>query len=82
MKILEELDRIKKERYISPFKKLGIYLKPGLKHIRFMKRKIVRGYLEEAWNKKNSAVLERFIAPDYVRHCEAIPPALLPDTWN
>lgn len=26
---------------------------------------IVRDYLEEVWNKKNSAVLERFIAPDY-----------------
>jgi hypothetical protein len=41
LKILEELDRIEKERYISPFKKLGIYLKPGLKHFRFMKRKHV-----------------------------------------
>jgi TolB-like protein/lipoprotein NlpI len=41
LKILEELDRIEKERYISPFKKLGIYLKPGLKHFRFMKRKYV-----------------------------------------
>lgn len=41
LKILEELDRIEKERYISPFKKLGIYLKPGLKHFRFLKRKYV-----------------------------------------
>ena len=41
LKILEELDRIEKEQYISPFKKLGIYLKPGLKHFRFMKRKYV-----------------------------------------
>ena len=41
MKILEELDGIKKERYISAFKKLGIYPKPGLKHIRYMKKKYV-----------------------------------------
>ncbi len=41
LRILEELDRIEKERYISPFKKLGIYLKPGLKHFRFMKKKYV-----------------------------------------
>ena len=40
-KILEKLDRIEQERYISPFKKFGIYLKPGLKHFRFMKRKYV-----------------------------------------
>ncbi len=40
-KILEELDDIEKERYISPIKKLGIYLKPGLRHFRFMKRKYV-----------------------------------------
>ncbi len=37
---------------------------------------IVRNYLEEVWNKKNPAALERFIAPDYVRHCEAMPPPL------
>jgi tetratricopeptide (TPR) repeat protein len=41
LKILEEMDRVEKERYISPLKKLGIYLKPGLKHFRFMKRKYV-----------------------------------------
>lgn len=41
LKIIEELDRIERERYISPFKKLGIYLKPGLKHFRFMKKKYV-----------------------------------------
>jgi len=41
LKILEDLDRIEQERHISPFKKLGIYLKPGLKHFRFMKRKYV-----------------------------------------
>ena len=39
-------------------------------------KSIVRGYLEEVWNRKNSAALERFIAPDYVRHCEAMPPPL------
>jgi len=39
-------------------------------------KSIVRGYLEEVWNKRNSAALERFIAPDYVRHCEAMPPPL------
>ncbi len=39
-------------------------------------KSIVRGYLEEVWNKKNPAELERFIAPDYVRHCEAMPPPL------
>lgn len=37
-------------------------------------KSIVLGYLEEVWNKKNPAALERFIAPDYVRHCEAMPP--------
>jgi steroid delta-isomerase-like uncharacterized protein len=36
-------------------------------------KSIVRGYLEEVWNKKNPAALERFIAPGYVRHCEAMP---------
>jgi serine/threonine protein kinase len=41
LKILEKLDRIEKERYVSPLKKAGIYLKPGLKHFRFMKRKYV-----------------------------------------
>jgi serine/threonine protein kinase/tetratricopeptide (TPR) repeat protein len=41
LNILEDLDRIEKERYISPMKKFGIYLKPGLKHFRFMKRKYV-----------------------------------------
>lgn len=34
---------------------------------------IVRNYLEEVWNKKNPDALERFIAPSYVRHCEAMP---------
>jgi tetratricopeptide (TPR) repeat protein len=41
LKILHELDKIEKERYISPFKKLGIYLKPGLKRFRFLKTKYV-----------------------------------------
>jgi tetratricopeptide (TPR) repeat protein len=41
LKILDKLDRIEKERYIPPLKKFGVYLKPGLKHIRFMKRKYV-----------------------------------------
>ncbi len=41
LNILEELDRKEKERYIPPFKKLGVYLKPGLKHFRFMKKKYV-----------------------------------------
>jgi serine/threonine protein kinase/Tfp pilus assembly protein PilF len=41
LKILGELDRREKERYISPFKKLGIYLNPGLRHFRFMGRKYV-----------------------------------------
>jgi steroid delta-isomerase-like uncharacterized protein len=39
-------------------------------------KSIVRDYLEEVWNKKNPAALERFIAPEYVRHCEAMPPPL------
>jgi steroid delta-isomerase-like uncharacterized protein len=39
-------------------------------------KSIVRNYLEEVWNKKNSDTLQRFIAPDYVRHCEAMPPPL------
>ena len=41
LKILEDLDRLEKERYLSPVKKLGISLKPGLKHFRFMKKKYV-----------------------------------------
>jgi steroid delta-isomerase-like uncharacterized protein len=39
-------------------------------------KSIVRDYLEEVWNKKNPAALERYIAPDYVRHCQAMPPPL------
>ncbi len=39
-------------------------------------KSIVRDYLEEVWNKKNPAVLGQYIAPDYVRHCEAMPPPL------
>jgi len=39
-------------------------------------KSIVRGYLEEVWNKKNPRALERFIASDYVRHCEAMPSPL------
>ncbi len=39
-------------------------------------KSIVCDYLEEVWNKKSPAALERFIAPDYVRHCEAMPPPL------
>jgi len=39
-------------------------------------KSIVRDYLEEVWNKKSPAALERLIAPDYVRHCEAMPPPL------
>jgi steroid delta-isomerase-like uncharacterized protein len=39
-------------------------------------KSIVRDYLEEVWNKKNPAALERYIAPDYVRHCEAMPSPL------
>ena len=41
LKTLDKLDRIEKERYIRPIKKFGVYLKPGLKHFRFMKRKYV-----------------------------------------
>jgi TolB-like protein/Tfp pilus assembly protein PilF len=41
LKILEDLGRIEKERHIPRLKKLGVYLKPGLKHFRFMKRKYV-----------------------------------------
>jgi serine/threonine protein kinase len=41
LKILEELDKMEKERYISPIKKLGVNLKPGLRHFRFMKTKYV-----------------------------------------
>jgi steroid delta-isomerase-like uncharacterized protein len=39
-------------------------------------KSIVSGYVEEVWNKKNPAALEQFIAPNYVRHCEAMPPPL------
>lgn len=46
LKILEKLDKIEKERYIPPLKKIGVYLKPGLKHFRFMKRKYVAPLLK------------------------------------
>jgi steroid delta-isomerase-like uncharacterized protein len=36
-------------------------------------KSIVRDYLDEVWNKKNPAAMERFIAPSYIRHCEAMP---------
>ena len=39
-------------------------------------KSIVREYLEEVWNKKNPGALEKYIAPDYLRHCEAMPPPL------
>ncbi len=41
LKILENLDRIERESYLPPLKKFGIYLKPGFKHFRFMKKKYV-----------------------------------------
>jgi serine/threonine protein kinase/Tfp pilus assembly protein PilF len=60
LEILEKLDRIEKERYLSPFKKLGIYLKPGLKSFRFMKRKYVaplsRCIVYLALNRKDRAL--------------------------
>jgi steroid delta-isomerase-like uncharacterized protein len=41
-----------------------------------LNKSIVREYLEEVWNKKNPDSLEKYIALDYVRHCEAMPPPL------
>jgi serine/threonine protein kinase/Flp pilus assembly protein TadD len=59
-KILQKLDGIEKERYISPVKKMGIYLKPGLKHFRFMKKKYVspltRCVLYLALNRQDEAL--------------------------
>ena len=60
LKILQELDGMEKERYISSVKKMGIYLKPGLKHFRFMKKKYVspltRCVLYLALNKQDEAL--------------------------
>jgi serine/threonine protein kinase/Tfp pilus assembly protein PilF len=60
LKILEELNRIERQRYIPPFKKLGVYLKPGLKHFRFMKRKYVaplaKGLVYLALNMQDEAL--------------------------
>ncbi|MBN1224760.1 MAG: tetratricopeptide repeat protein, partial [Candidatus Aminicenantes bacterium] len=41
LKILAKLDKIEQENYLPPYKKVGFYLKPGLKHFRFMKKKYV-----------------------------------------
>jgi len=46
LKILAKLEKIEKERHISPLKKLGIYLKPGLRHFRFLKKKYVSPMLK------------------------------------
>ena len=35
---------------------------------------IIRHYLEEAWNKKNLAVVDEFIAPDLIQHIRNVPP--------
>jgi len=60
LKILEELNRIERQRYIPPFKKLGVYLKPGLKHFRFMKKKYVaplaKGLVYLALNMQDEAL--------------------------
>jgi serine/threonine protein kinase len=60
LKILEKMDRIEQERDVSPFKKLGFYMKPGLRHFRFMKRKYVapltRCIVYLALNKKDEAL--------------------------
>ncbi len=60
LKILQELDGMEKERYISSVKKMGVYLKPGLKHFRFMKKKYVspltRCVLSLALNRQNEAL--------------------------
>jgi steroid delta-isomerase-like uncharacterized protein len=34
---------------------------------------IIRHYLEEAWNKKNLAVVDEFIAPDLIQHIRNVP---------
>ena len=35
---------------------------------------IIRHYLEEAWNKKNLAVVDEFIASDLIQHIRNVPP--------
>jgi steroid delta-isomerase-like uncharacterized protein len=35
---------------------------------------IVRRYLEEMWNHKNLAAVDRFIAPDLIQHARNVPP--------
>jgi len=35
---------------------------------------IVRRYLEEAWNKKNRAVIDEAISPNLVQHVRNVPP--------
>lgn len=35
---------------------------------------IVRNYLEQAWMKHNHAVIDEYVAPDFVRHAPNTPP--------
>lgn len=46
LRILERLEKVEKERFISPLKKCFIYLKPGLRHFRFLKKKYVSPLLK------------------------------------
>jgi len=39
--VLDKLEEIEKERYLPPLKQSLMYLKPGLKHFRFMKKRYV-----------------------------------------
>jgi steroid delta-isomerase-like uncharacterized protein len=35
---------------------------------------IVRRYLETAWNKKDSTIVDELVAPDFVQHAANVPP--------
>lgn len=41
LEILDKLEELEQERYIPPLKQSLMYLKPGLKHFRFMKKRYV-----------------------------------------
>jgi serine/threonine protein kinase len=46
LSVLGQLEKIEKERFLPPLKKIGVYLKPGLRHFRSLKKKYVSPLLK------------------------------------
>ncbi len=46
LNVLGQLERIEKERFLPPLKKIGVYLKPGLRPFRSLKKKYVAPLLK------------------------------------